>query len=116
MEPYIHHRVNAVATVTLNLKQHILSYGVPESRVRVLPSGVHTTMFSPGPRNTAVLEKWGIGAAGPVILFMGTIYTFNGLDRVFSEFPRVLARHPAAKLMIVGCGDDEERLKTQTAQ
>lgn len=116
MERYIYNRVNAVATVTLHLKKHILSYGVPESRVRVLPSGVDTTMFSPGPRNTAVLEKWGIGAADPVILFMGTIYTFSGLDRVFSEFPRVLARHPAAKLLIVGCGDDEERLKTLAAQ
>ena len=55
LERYLYNRVNAVIPVTLNLKKYILSYGVPESRVRVLPSGVDTEMFSPGPRNNRLL-------------------------------------------------------------
>src|SRR5439155_10361372 len=85
LERYIYRNVDAIYTVTLHLKNHILSYSVPESRIRVLPSGVDTAMFSPGPRNDALLQRWNIGPRDPVILFMGTIYKFSGLDRVIAE-------------------------------
>jgi len=111
LERHIYRKVDAVFPVTLHLKQHILSYGVPESRIRVLPSGVDTRMFSPGPRNIQLLQKWGIGAQDPVLLFMGTIYKFSGLDRVIAEFPSLLSGHPGARLLIIGCGEDEDRLK-----
>jgi len=115
LERYVYRRVDAIVPVTLHLKNHILEYGVPESRIRVLPSGVDTTMFLPGPRNIGLLRNWGIGANDPVILFMGTIYRFSGLDRIINDFPRLLSRRPAARLLIVGCGEDEERLKTMAA-
>src|SRR5207244_592890 len=90
LERYIYREVEAIFPVTLHLKSHILSYGVPESRIRVLPSGVDTGMFTPGSRNIQLLQKWGIEAEDPVILFMGTIYKFSGLDRIIAEFPRLL--------------------------
>jgi glycosyltransferase involved in cell wall biosynthesis len=111
MEGWVYRNVDAIFPVTLHLKNHILSYHVPESRIRVLPSGVDTQLFSPGPRNTAVLQQWGIGPEDPVILFMGTIYKFSGLDRIIREFRKILSQHPNARLLIVGCGEDEERLK-----
>src|SRR5262245_17183832 len=107
MERYVYNRVDAIMTVTLHLKNQLLSYGVPEGRVTVLPSGVDTGMFSPGPRNCALLRNWGIGPDDPVVLFMGTIYKFCGLDRVISDFPRLLSRHPRAKLLVVGTGESE---------
>src|SRR5689334_11132589 len=61
MERYVYNRVDAVMTVTLHLKNHVLSYGVPAGRVTVLPSGVDTRMFCPGPRNDVLLRNWGIG-------------------------------------------------------
>jgi len=112
MERYVYNHVDAILTVTVHLKNHVLSYGVPDGRVTVLPSGVDTTMFSGGPRNHELLRNWGIGPDDPVILFMGTIYKFSGLDRVIRDFPRLLARHPRTKLLIVGCGESEEVLKT----
>jgi len=116
LERYVYNRVNAIVPVTLHLKNHILSYGVAESRVRVLPSGVDTGMFSPGPRNTELLRAWGINAQDGVVLFMGTIYKFSGLDRIIIDFPRILSRHPKAKLLIVGCGEGEDALKGLAAQ
>jgi glycosyltransferase involved in cell wall biosynthesis len=116
MEKYVYNRVNAVLTVTVHLKNHILSYGVPESRVSVLPSGVDTQMFSPGPRNRELMRSWGIGPDDKVILFMGTIYKFCGLGQVMRNFDRVLSRHPHAKLLIVGCGEAEDALKSLAAE
>ena len=116
LERYIYNRVDVIATVTLHLKKYVMSYGVPESRVRVLPSGVDTRMFSPGPRNNELLRSWGIGPADPVVLFMGTIYKFCGLDRIITDFPRLLLKHPNAKLLIVGCGEAEEALRKLAVQ
>ena len=115
LERYVYRRVNAIVPVTLHLKNHILTYGVPESKIRVLPSGVDTDLFSPGPRNPGLLRGWGIGENDPVILFMGTIYRFSGLDSIINDFPRLLARYPLARLLIVGRGEDEESLKTLAA-
>jgi glycosyltransferase involved in cell wall biosynthesis len=111
MERWVYRNVDAIFPVTLHLKNHILSYRVPESRIRVLPSGVDTQLFSPGPRNGALLQRWGIGPEDPVILFMGTIYKFSGLDRIIRDFRTVLSRHPNARLLVIGCGEGEERLK-----
>jgi glycosyltransferase involved in cell wall biosynthesis len=72
---------------------------------------VDADLFSPGPRNHALLEQWGIREGDPVILFMGTIYRFSGLDRVISDYPRVLSKYPDARLLVVGRGEDEQRLK-----
>jgi glycosyltransferase involved in cell wall biosynthesis len=116
LERYVYNRVNAIVPVTLHLKNHILSYGVAESRVRVLPSGVDTGMFSPGPRKNELLRTWGIDSEDAVILFMGTIYKFSGLDRIIKDFPRILSRHPKAKLLIVGCGEGENALKELAAR
>jgi glycosyltransferase involved in cell wall biosynthesis len=57
------------------------------------------------------MEQWGIAPVDRVILFMGTIYKFSGLDRVIEGFPDILSRCARAKLLIVGMGEDETRLK-----
>ena len=97
--------------LTPHLRDYILSYGVSQSKVRLLPSGVDAELFSPGPRNDALLSQWGIQPEDPVVLFMGTIYPFSGLDQVIANYRVVLAANPRARLLIAGGGPDEERLK-----
>src|SRR5205823_1575551 len=80
MERFIFRMVDFNIALTPHLQKYISSYGVPEERIRLLPSGVDTKMFSPGPRNDAMMRKWGVEPNDPVALFMGTIYTFSGLD------------------------------------
>jgi glycosyltransferase involved in cell wall biosynthesis len=111
LESFIYRRVDAISCVTPHLKDYVESYGVPPSRVEVLPSGVDTRLFSPGPREEALLAQWGIGPGDPVIFFMGTLYSFSGLDRVIREFGTVLEKHPRARLLVAGVGEDRERLE-----
>jgi glycosyltransferase involved in cell wall biosynthesis len=92
-----------------------MSCGVPESRIRLLPSGVDLQMFSPGDRDNHLLRQWGIEPANKVVLFMGTIYRFSGLDRVIRGLPAMLARDPTIRLLIAGIGEDEERLRQLAA-
>lgn len=115
LEKYVFNRVDFNVALTPHLKKYIQSYGVPDSRIRLLPSGVDTGMFSEGPCNRGLLAQWRIAPEDKVLLFMGTIYRFSGLDRVIRDMPKLLLRHPTVKLLILGTGEDESRLK-QIAQ
>jgi len=114
-EHFVFNSVDLNIALTPHLKSYIQAHDVPESRIRLLPSGVDTTMFSPGPRDAQVLARWGIDPDDRVVLFMGTLYRFSGLDRVIQGFSEVLAVHMNAKLLIVGSGEAEEKLRMLAA-
>src|SRR6516225_5156557 len=96
IESIVFNHVDLNVALTPLLRNYIQAYEVPEEKVRLLPSGVDTEMFSPGARSND---------DGPVVLFMGTIYRFSGLDRVIRDWKNLLAIHPRAKLVIVGAGE-----------
>src|SRR5437899_3958117 len=85
LESIIYRSVDGIVALTPRLQHHVASYGVSDSRIRLLPCGVDTSMFYPGNRNLPLLARWNIGATDPVILFMGTIYRFSGLDRLIVD-------------------------------
>jgi glycosyltransferase involved in cell wall biosynthesis len=111
LERIVYRRADRIIAVTPRLREYVLSFGVETARVEVLPSGVDTALFSPGPRDDALMAEWGIRPADPVMLFMGTIYRFSGLDWVIAGLSALLRRHPGAKLFVAGIGVDEDRLK-----
>ena len=112
----IFNNVDLNIALTPLIRNYIQAYGVPENKTRLLPSGVDTTLFSPGPKNGELLVRWGIAADDPVVLFMGTIYRFSGLDRVIRDWRRLLSTHSRAKLLIVGAGEDRKRLEGLAAE
>jgi phosphatidylinositol alpha-mannosyltransferase len=63
----------------------------------IIPNGVDTESFRPG----AALEP---PTGDPELLFLGRLDPRNGLDTVLAAMPRILARHPGARLTIAGDG------------
>src|SRR5262249_35700198 len=57
------------------------------------------------------VRQWGITDDDFVALFMGTVYRFSGLDRVIRDLPLLVRTNPNTKLLIVGHGEDEQRMK-----
>jgi glycosyltransferase involved in cell wall biosynthesis len=111
IEKFVYKGVDGISALTPRIRDYVQSYGVPPSRVSVLPAGVDVERFSPGIRNDILMSQWGISQSDRVILFMGTIYRFSGLDRVIEDFPSLLSRHPTSKLLVVGKGEDTDRLR-----
>lgn len=101
LESIVFNQVDMNIALTPMLRSYIQGYDVPDSKMRLLPSGVDTNLFSPGP---------GRVENGPTVLFMGTLYRFSGLDRVIRDWRAMLAVHPDARLLIVGAGEDQSRL------
>jgi glycosyltransferase involved in cell wall biosynthesis len=84
-------------------REYITSLGISPERVTVIPNGVDTARFSPCP---APLDEM------PLLLYIGTLAGWQGLDTLLEAMPLVLAEHPA-RLRIVGKGRKAQRKALQ---
>ncbi|HTJ96310.1 MAG TPA: glycosyltransferase family 4 protein [Rhodocyclaceae bacterium] len=102
-----------VLPVTRVLAQHVTAYGVPESRIVVIPNGINEAHFAhaPSPKQ-AKAER---GLSGKLVLgFTGFVRDWHGVDRVIRWMASAAA--PAnAHLLVVGDGPVRAELE-QLAQ
>jgi phosphatidylinositol alpha-1,6-mannosyltransferase len=79
-------------------------------RMEVLPSGIDTDRFHPGVSDAAVRERHALGDA-PVVCCVSRLVARKGQDLLIRALPRVLQGVPEARLLIVGSGPYDARLK-----
>lgn len=111
MERKVYSRVDMILTLTPRLSQYVIDLGAEESKVRVLPFSVDTNLFRPDVDCSEVRHRWGIADSESVILYIGTLFDFSGLDGFISLFPRIVEQVSPAKLLIVGDGQQRSRLE-----
>ncbi|WP_308200709.1 glycosyltransferase family 4 protein [Klenkia sp. PcliD-1-E] len=78
--------------------------------LRQLPPGVDVDRFHPGVDGGPVRARYGLGDA-PVVVCVSRLVRRKGQDVLVEAWPRVLARHPGARLLLVGGGPDEAHLR-----
>ena len=104
---------DAVVTICQGLKDDLVARGTDPAKITLSPNGVDLALFgaaaAPDPGLAAQL---GLGT-GPVIGFIGSFYDYEGLDDLIAAMPALIARVPAAKLLLVGGGPQEAALKAQ---
>lgn len=85
------------------------------TELRQLPPGVDVTRFHPGADGSTVRQRHGLGS-GPVVVCVSRLVHRKGQDVLIDAWPAVLADHPAARLLLVGGGPDEARLRRRAAE
>ncbi len=83
-------------------------------RMAQLSPGVDVDAFSPGVDGSAVRRRHGLGEA-PVVVCVSRLVPRKGQDVLVAGWPQVLARHPRARLLLVGGGPDEAALRRAVA-
>lgn len=78
--------------------------------LRQLSPGVDVDRFHPGVDGGPVRARFGLGDA-PVVVCVSRLVRRKGQDVLVEAWPLVLARHPGARLLLVGGGPDEDRLR-----
>ncbi|MCZ2837285.1 glycosyltransferase family 4 protein [Modestobacter sp. VKM Ac-2985] len=79
-----------------------------------LSPGVDVDRFTPGADGAAVRARYGLGA-DPVVVCVSRLVHRKGQDVLVEGWPQVLARHPRAKLLLVGGGPLEPALRRTIA-
>lgn len=113
LEGHAVRNADAVAVICEGLKQDLLARGVPADKIIVSPNGVDMDMFgAPVPPDPYLRAQLGLDGA-EVIGFIGSFYDYEGLDDLIAAMPALITLRPKAKLLLVGGGPVEERLRGQ---
>src|SRR5690606_10361069 len=111
LENHVVAGADAVMTICRGLRDDLVARGFAAGRIGTMPNGVDLELFgTPLPRDDALAAELGIGD-GPVIGFIGSVYDYEGLDDLIDAMPQLLARHPGARLLLVGGGPMAESLR-----
>ena len=111
LEKCVYSRVDRALTLTTKLSEYMVGLGAKEETTFVLPMPVDTNIFYPSTDGVDELrEKWGLQDK-KVVLFMGTLFNFSGLDDFIPQFKYVLKEFPEARLLIVGDGEQLQLLE-----
>jgi glycosyltransferase involved in cell wall biosynthesis len=92
-----------VIVVSTPLKDFLVSTGIPESKIIVMPNGVDTEMFHPAIDGQDVRKRLGIERK-TVIGFTGILRPWHGLDLLLQAFRQICQMRSNLHLLIVGDG------------
>src|SRR5690606_51043 len=107
LETHVLKRAQQVTCICEGLRQDIIARGIPPDRVTVIPNAVDIENFPLSTtRDEELGRSLGLGA-GKVLGFIGSFYGYEGLDLMLAAMPRILARRPDTRLLLVGGGPQE---------
>jgi glycosyltransferase involved in cell wall biosynthesis len=81
----------------------------PDRRYEVIPMGVDTARFSPGPRSAPLVERFGLGDF--TVLFVGRLTDDKGVRYLVEALARFRQTGARFRALLVGSGDLEVELK-----
>jgi phosphatidylinositol alpha-1,6-mannosyltransferase len=99
--------LTAVSEWTRRVLRRLVGEGVP---LELLPPGVDTALFRPDVSDAAVRARQGLGDA-PVICCVSRLVPRKGQDQLIRALPLMAAEFPEARLLVVGTGRYEQRLR-----
>ncbi len=103
-----------VLPVTQVLADHVRAYGVPETRIAVIPNGINEAHFLAAPSPDEAKAR--LGLQGRLVLgFTGFVRDWHGVDRVISWMAGLDAPRNS-HLLVVGDGPVREELQAQACQ
>lgn len=86
-------------------------YGVPQQRIRLLPNGVDTARFEPGPRPAF----HSLAGASLVIGTVSVLRPEKSIETLIDAFQLLRPHHPDWRLVIAGGGASEPALRLRAA-
>jgi PEP-CTERM/exosortase A-associated glycosyltransferase len=116
IESHALRRADAVTTICEGLRGDMIARGIPAEKITVIPNAVALEEFDSSlAKDTELMRQHGLGD-GIVLGFIGSFYAYEGLDLLIRAMPAVAARHPGARLLLVGGGPEDARLRAMVAE
>jgi glycosyltransferase involved in cell wall biosynthesis len=107
-------RLDVVTYISEYTRDRLAPALAPRTRLAQLSPGVDVDRFTPDADGTPVRRRYGLGEA-PVVVCVSRLVARKGQDVLVESWPQVLARHPDARLLLVGGGPAEKALRRAVA-
>ena len=103
--------VDAFITVSKEIDGELGRVGVPSTKRTYIPNGVDCERFHP----VSYTEKQELRRrlridGGPVFIYTGRLAAEKKIDHLLQIWPELLKKDASARLMIIGTGEEEQRL------
>lgn len=95
-----------LVVVSPSTRDDLVRRGLPRRRIVVIPNGLDEARFRPG-----LPER-----EEDLVLFVGRLEYYKGVDDLLRAWPGVRAIRPAARLVLVGAGTAEESLRRAASE
>ena len=109
---------DCVITVSNAMRDELEKLGFPPHKIRVCWNGVDPAKYDPNKVNDEekmqLRKRYGINENENMLLFVGRLVTVKGVGNLVNAMPNVLQEFPNTKLVILGIGDLEWGLKSQS--
>ena len=110
-ENRVYKNVDRISAITPMLSDYVIKMGASEEKVEVLFTGVDSRQFNPKIDTAELMQELHLNNDCKVIVFIGTLFEFCGMDQYIEQFPEVLKEFPETKLVVVGGGFLLEKLE-----
>lgn len=111
LESFALWRADQVTTICEGLRGDIAQRGIASDRITVIPNAVDANAFQFGVQADPALRH-SLGLDGATVLgFAGSFYGYEGLELLIEAARRMTVRRPELRVLLVGGGPQEERLK-----
>ena len=116
LETYVFKKVQAVTCICEGLRQDIVSRGVSENKITVIPNAVNIEKF-PFAQQADENLKQQLGLQGKTVLgFIGSFYAYEGIPLILDALPEILKQHADTRLLLVGGGPQEKFIKDKVQE
>lgn len=93
-----------VTALSTSLQEAAAAVGIQRERIEVIPNGVDVgALDAPAPYRERE----------PVLLFVGYLIERKGVRYLLEAAPAILAQHPDLRIVLIGKGPEEQRLREQ---
>jgi len=106
LESFLYGRADLLVPVSTSIREAILSHGIPEDRVELVPNGIDPALFVPQDRMNEKRERLGIGGSF-LVSYIGTHGMAHGLEYVV-EAAHLLRDRAHIHFLFIGDGAQKE--------
>ena len=111
-EKFVTSNVSKVLCSAPPLVNYAIQMGAKEKNVEYFPLGFNPQVFKPMIKDQQLAHDLGISDNDKVILFVGTIYEFSGLENIIQNFEIIKSKIKDIKFLIVGGGESFGKIKS----
>lgn len=105
-------RCDAVLPLSEAMRLELVARGIPEAKLTVIPNAVDEG-FLTAATDTGTDIRAALGVKDRFVIgFIGSFYSYEGLDLLLEAMRLLLSEHRRVALLLVGGGPDEQRLRS----